>query len=321
MMPPQLPVDQPRDRPHAGGVAAPPVAVGVGQRVVAAQPPAGVLDGDAAAGAGAVVGDIRRRAGPPARLAAGCGPEAAGVGVAEADVGAVAERADAGRQAGEQARGAQHRAVGGRAAHAVGHIGDRAGHRVHRHLDREGVLLFLPAVVRIGVGAVGGALHPLLEGVDQDGEPRRIGPQGVQAEAVSPAGVGQAQRVPPRRLQQRHQPPDRPACGRLADPEAVAEDLVGRVAPQPDHGEEEPVARDQAVSPPAPRGTLSARTRQPVPRGDGEGRQHVRCQRIERAHRQPGHGPEDGGVARQVVIAQDHRGPPSAPSIAERDLL
>ncbi len=40
----QLPIDQPRDRADAGGVASPTVAVGPGQRVVAAQPPDGVLD-------------------------------------------------------------------------------------------------------------------------------------------------------------------------------------------------------------------------------------------------------------------------------------
>lgn len=40
----QLPIDQPRDRADAGGVTSPTVAVGPGQRVVAAQPPDGVLD-------------------------------------------------------------------------------------------------------------------------------------------------------------------------------------------------------------------------------------------------------------------------------------
>ena len=207
-----LPIDQPGDGPHAGGVVAPVVAVGLGEGVVAAQAADGVLDGDPAAGEGAVIGDILGWAGLAARLAARRGTQAGGVGVGQLDIGPVAERADTGRQAGEQARGAQHRQVGGRAAHAVGHIHHRAGRLVHRDLDLQGVLLFLPAVVGVGVGAVSGALDALLEGVDEDRQPRRVAQEGVQVAPVAPPGVGQAQRAPARRRQQRLPAARRPAA-------------------------------------------------------------------------------------------------------------
>jgi len=52
-----LPIDQPGDSPDPRGVAAPMVAIGLGQGVVAAQAPDGVLDGDPAAGEGPIIGD------------------------------------------------------------------------------------------------------------------------------------------------------------------------------------------------------------------------------------------------------------------------
>jgi len=264
---------------------------------------------------------IRRGAGLPAWLAAGRGPEAAGVGVAEADGGAVAERAHPQRQAIAQPRGAQHGAVGGGAAHARGSVHDRAGRLVDRHLDLERVLLFLAAGVGIGLGAALRALHPLREGIHEDRQPRRVAQQGVQPRSVAPPRVGQAHGRLPRRFQQRHHPPDRPACGRLADAEAVAEHLSGGVAPQPDDRQQQVVARRQAERPPAADGPAAIGASQPGPRSGGVGWQYVRRQRVERADRQPGQHPEDGGVARQVVVARDQRGPPSAPSIPKRGLL
>lgn len=62
--PGQVAIDQPRDGPDPRAVAAAAVAVGLGQRVVGAQAPDGVLDGHAAAGERAVVGDIGGRGWP-----------------------------------------------------------------------------------------------------------------------------------------------------------------------------------------------------------------------------------------------------------------
>ena len=75
-MPPQLPVDQARRRPHPRRVPAPMVPVGLRQRFIAAQPPDGVLHHDPAAGEGAIIGDVGLRARFAARLAARRGAQA-----------------------------------------------------------------------------------------------------------------------------------------------------------------------------------------------------------------------------------------------------
>lgn len=59
--PRQLPIDQADDGPDPRGVAAAVVASGLGQGVVTAQPPNGVLDGDPAAGEGACVRQLKNR--------------------------------------------------------------------------------------------------------------------------------------------------------------------------------------------------------------------------------------------------------------------
>ena len=48
----QTPVDQARDGPHPPGVMTPMVPIGLAERLVAAQPPNRVLDGDTPAGEG-----------------------------------------------------------------------------------------------------------------------------------------------------------------------------------------------------------------------------------------------------------------------------
>ena len=76
----QLPVDQAGHGPHPRRVAAAVVAVGLRQRREDAHPAEGVLGHDAAAGEGAIVGDVLRRARLAARLLARRGAQPSGVG-------------------------------------------------------------------------------------------------------------------------------------------------------------------------------------------------------------------------------------------------
>ena len=74
----QLSVDEAGDGPDASGVGLSMVAIELRQRLVAPQSPDGVLDGDPLRGERGVVGDVLRRPGLLARLAAGVKPRPAG---------------------------------------------------------------------------------------------------------------------------------------------------------------------------------------------------------------------------------------------------
>ena len=99
-------------------------------------------------------------------LLAGCGPVTVWVELANADVPQVTQSADTFRQARQEARVLQYRAIGGRPRHALRHIDDLARQFIDGDLAFQRVLLLFPAVVRICIAACAGPRHPLRKGID-----------------------------------------------------------------------------------------------------------------------------------------------------------
>ena len=117
--------------------------------LIAPHPPNRVFNHDAPAGKRAIIRDIFGWPLLAARFAARRRPQSVRMQLIDADVGQIANPAHALGQPLQQARLLQHREIGGRSWHPVGHVDDLAGLFVERQLAFQRVLLFLPAVMRI----------------------------------------------------------------------------------------------------------------------------------------------------------------------------
>src|SRR5438034_4523932 len=113
----QLPVNESRSGAAAAGVGLAMVPIGLAERLVAAQAADAVLDDDAPAGEGGVVGHILRWAGLPTGLTPGRGHDHAWYQLVAPHVGFVAQAAHARRQAGQQLGLLQELDVAGRPRH------------------------------------------------------------------------------------------------------------------------------------------------------------------------------------------------------------
>src|SRR5262245_17595903 len=101
-------------------------------------------------------------------------------------------------------------------------------------------------------------------------------------------------------LQDRQAAADGAQGGGVGDAEQVAQALLGRVVPQPDHRQQELVGHRQieavaAADGPPPSGPVQA----PAAVG-GDGGEQVGQELVEGRDRQAGHGPEDGRVLAEV---------------------
>jgi len=157
-------VDQAGDGTATGGVVVAAVPVGARQALEARHLANAMLDGDALAGEGLVVGHILRRARLTARLAAR--GQAARVQFGQARIGQVAAHGTVGRLAPPLARRFYRREAGVGAGPSGLHVDDVSALRVHPDLQLQRGHLLLARVVAVRLRALTGALAALLQAVD-----------------------------------------------------------------------------------------------------------------------------------------------------------
>jgi hypothetical protein len=165
------------------------------QTLITSHPPNRVLHADPSTRERPVEGNILWWSLFGARFAARGRAQPLWMLLSNPNVGQIADAANAAGPAIEQFRLFQQRDVGSWPRDTIRHVTDGAGLLVDRDLSLEGMLLFLTAVVPVGLLSTAWTLHALLECVDDDRQFRSLGQQDVQFLAALASGIRHAHGV------------------------------------------------------------------------------------------------------------------------------
>src|ERR1700687_2055300 len=227
-------IDQTGHRSDPQRMSPPMMPIHLRQRLVVSQPSDAMLHHDASPRERPIIIQVRLRTRLAPRLAARSRPQSVGMQLVNAHIGQVTESADAGRQPVQDPRPFQQLEVPRRPWHALRDIHDLTRRLVHGDLALECMLLLLAAIQSVGGSSLPWPLHPLLEGIDDNGQVRGRLQQAIQLLSLRLTGIGHPHSIASRRLQDGHESIDQTRHGRIADAEEKSQYLVDRITTQPD---------------------------------------------------------------------------------------